>query len=66
MNLGKPPVSVLILACLYIAVGTIGFAYHFPGPTAFHYEDMRIEPNCWHSSRECSCSRATIGHAGSR
>jgi hypothetical protein len=43
MNLGKRPVSVLILSCLYIAVGTIGFAYHFPGPTAFHYEDVWIE-----------------------
>ena len=43
MNRGKRPVSVLILSCLYIAVGTIGFAYHFPGVRAFHYEDVWIE-----------------------
>jgi hypothetical protein len=43
MNLGKRPPSVLVLSCLYIAVGTIGFAYHFPQPLAFHYEDVWIE-----------------------
>jgi hypothetical protein len=43
MNLHKCPVSILILSCLYIAVGTIGFAYHFPGFAAFHYEDVWIE-----------------------
>jgi hypothetical protein len=30
MNATKHPVSVWIVSCLYIAVGTIGFAYHFP------------------------------------
>jgi hypothetical protein len=29
VNWIKPPVSVMILACVYMAVGTIGFAYHF-------------------------------------
>jgi hypothetical protein len=43
MNLGKRPPSVLVLSCSYIAVGTIGFAYHFPQPLAFHYEDVWIE-----------------------
>jgi len=43
MNLGKRPLSILILSCLYIAVGTLGFAYHFPRPLAFHYEDVWIE-----------------------
>ena len=43
MNGGKRPLSVLMLSCLYIAVGTIGLAYHFPGLTAFHYEDVWIE-----------------------
>lgn len=46
MNLGEPPLSVLVLACLYMAVGAIGFAYHFPRPPAFHHEDVWIE-NSW-------------------
>jgi hypothetical protein len=29
MNSNKRPVSILILACLYLAVGSIGFVYHF-------------------------------------
>ncbi len=29
MNGNKRPVSVTTLACVYIAVGAIGFAYHF-------------------------------------
>jgi hypothetical protein len=45
MNLGKRPLSILVLSCLYIAIGTIGFAYHFPRPLAFHYEDVWIEGN---------------------
>jgi hypothetical protein len=28
MNANQRPVTVLILSCLYIAVGAIGFAYH--------------------------------------
>jgi hypothetical protein len=43
MSLANRPLSVLLLSCLYIAVGTIGFAYHFPRPQAFHYEDVGIE-----------------------
>ena len=43
MNRSERPVSVLIISCLYIAVGTIGFTYHFPGLTAFHYDDVWIE-----------------------
>jgi hypothetical protein len=43
MNLGKRPLSILVLSCLYIAIGTIGFAYHFPRPLGFHYEDVWIE-----------------------
>lgn len=31
MNSKKCPLSVLILGCVYIGVGAIGFAYHFPG-----------------------------------
>jgi hypothetical protein len=29
MSASKRPVSVLILSCLYITVGAVGFAYHF-------------------------------------
>jgi hypothetical protein len=29
MNSRKQPVSILILSCLYIAVGSLGFVYHF-------------------------------------
>ena len=31
MNWHKRPLSVTILGCLYIAVGTLGFAYHLNG-----------------------------------
>ena len=43
MNLGKRPPSILVLSSLYIAIGAIGFANHFPRPQAFHYEDVWIE-----------------------
>lgn len=33
----------MILACLYAVAGAILFAYHFPRPGAFHYEDIWIE-----------------------
>jgi hypothetical protein len=29
VNRNKPPLSVIIIACVYLAVGTLGFAYHF-------------------------------------
>jgi len=29
MNANKGPVTVLIIACMYIAVGMLGFGYHF-------------------------------------
>jgi hypothetical protein len=29
MNANKRPISVTILACVYLAVGAIGFSYHF-------------------------------------
>jgi hypothetical protein len=29
MSSNKRPVSILILACVYLAVSSIGFAYHF-------------------------------------
>jgi hypothetical protein len=46
MNFSKRPLSVTILGWLYIAVGTIGFAYHFTGIQArhaFQYDDVWVE-----------------------
>jgi hypothetical protein len=43
MNLGKRPLSILVLSSLYIAIGSMAFANHFPRPPAFHYEDVWIE-----------------------
>jgi hypothetical protein len=46
MNSNKRPLSVTILGCLYIAVGTIGFAYHFSEIWARHalqYDDVWVE-----------------------
>jgi hypothetical protein len=42
----KRPISVLLIACVYIAVGAIGFVFHFPGLYAgggFHADDIWIE-----------------------
>ncbi len=42
----KRPLSVTILACVYIAVGTIGFAYHFTEFQArdgFQYDAVWVE-----------------------
>lgn len=30
MNIDQRPVSILILACVYLAIGVVAFAYHFP------------------------------------
>jgi hypothetical protein len=46
MNSNKRPLSVIILACLYIGVGTMGFAYHFrefEARDAFQYDAVWIE-----------------------
>ena len=43
MNATKRPFSLWILSCLYIAVGTIGFAYHFPELVAHHKDSLWIE-----------------------
>ncbi len=46
MNANKRPVSVTILACIYVTVGTVGFAYHlYPdfGGHGFHRDDLLIE-----------------------
>lgn len=46
MSRNKRPLSVTILGCLYLAVGTIGFAYHFTEILARHalqYDDLWVE-----------------------
>jgi hypothetical protein len=43
MRSATRPVSVLIIACLYIAVGAVGLARHFPKLRAVHQDDVWIE-----------------------
>ena len=43
MSTSKLPVTVLIVSCLYIAVGAIGFVYHFPQLMAFQKDSVWIE-----------------------
>ena len=43
MNRTKRPVSVWILSCLYLAVGTIGFAYYSPQLMAHQNNSILIE-----------------------
>lgn len=39
MSKDKRPISILIVACLYITVGAIGFVAHFP----VHRDDIMVE-----------------------
>jgi hypothetical protein len=43
MNKKNRPVTVLIIAGLYISMGTIGFAYHFREMMAFQQHSVWIE-----------------------
>jgi phosphotransferase system glucose/maltose/N-acetylglucosamine-specific IIC component len=43
MNWNKPPISVMILACLYLAVGTIAFVYNFPQLLASRPDTIWVE-----------------------
>lgn len=46
MNWKKCPLSVLIVGCVYVGVGAIGFAYHFTGflaSGAFPYDIVWAE-----------------------
>lgn len=43
MNSTKRPLAVLILACLYIVVGAIGFVYHFSELRALQPDSVWIE-----------------------
>lgn len=40
---GRRPVGVVIVACLYIAVGAVGLVHHFPRGAVFHQDDVWIE-----------------------
>jgi len=45
-SMKKRPLPVTILACIYIGVGTVGFAYHLReilARHAFHYDDFLVE-----------------------
>jgi len=39
----KRPLSITILACIYLAVGVIGFAFHFRELLAGHHDAVAIE-----------------------
>jgi hypothetical protein len=46
MNGNKRPLSVTLVGCVYIGVGTIGFAYHFTelqASDAFQYDGVWVE-----------------------
>jgi len=46
MTVKRPPWSVVIVACLYIAVGVLGFAFHlreFFQRSSFQYDIVEIE-----------------------
>ncbi len=46
MNASRRPLSITILAWVYIGVGTMGFVYHFReflARTVFHYDAVWIE-----------------------
>jgi hypothetical protein len=43
MNRNRPPASVIVVACLYLAVGTIGFAYHFTQLLALQADAVWVE-----------------------
>ena len=43
MNPNKRPLSILILACVYIGIGTLGFVYHFNELLARHADAIGIE-----------------------
>jgi hypothetical protein len=39
----KRPIAVVIVAVLYLAIGIVGFVYHFPELTAGHRDAIGIE-----------------------
>src|ERR1700681_1065711 len=43
MNSNKRPLAVTIVACVYLAVGVIGFAYHFRELVALQNQAVWVE-----------------------
>ena len=43
MDENKRPFSIVVVACVYLAVGVVGFAYHFPELWARHPDAVGIE-----------------------
>jgi hypothetical protein len=43
MNSRKRPIAILILCCLYVAVGAVTFAYHFPELLALQRDSVWVE-----------------------
>lgn len=43
MNSKKRPIAVMVLACVYLAVGGLGFAAHFHELLAGHHDAVWIE-----------------------
>jgi hypothetical protein len=46
VNPNKRPLSVTILGCIYIGVGSVGFVYHLReilARHAFHYDNLLVE-----------------------
>ena len=43
MNANKRPVIVLIIACVYLAVGVLGFGYHFRELLAWQKDSVWVE-----------------------
>lgn len=43
MSSARRPIAVLLVSCLYMAVGSIGFLAHFPGLAALQRESVWIE-----------------------
>ena len=38
----KPPVTVIVVACLFILVGAAGLVGHFPRSLVFHRDDLWV------------------------
>src|SRR5262245_38784478 len=43
MNWNKRPLSVNMLACVYLGVGIVGVAYHFPEFLTLRYDSVEVE-----------------------
>jgi hypothetical protein len=43
MSTNKRPVSVTILACVYLAIGILGFGYHFRELIALEHDSALVE-----------------------